>query len=227
MNDLINEIKEKAIREVEQPANELTKQFLKIHDIERKDGIPVINRIDLENEELGAQVYFNVDGEKFYCVIYLDIDPEVQVRWMGTEGCFTVYLGAGENNLTTSQIAKMTSLVPSRSWNKGDKTKTGGKRGFTKVMFEPNPEADEFEDKLDKLLGYLETDKEGVKKIVELANGCVRVAAIFHNGNTMLGGVCLSVSNMKRLCDLGLEIDFDLYAEGNFFPEEDDEYYDS
>jgi len=37
------------------------------------------------------------------------------------------------------------------------------------------------------------------------------------NGNTMLGGVYLNQPIIQRLTALNLSIDFDLYAEGNFF----------
>lgn len=38
----------------------------------------------------------------------------------------------------------------------------------------------------------------------------------FHNGNTMLGGPAIDKLSLRRLADLSLDIDFDMYATGNF-----------
>lgn len=46
-----------------------------------------------------------------------------------------------------------------------------------------------------------------------------QVASSFHNGNTMLGGHHLDKDIIKRMAALNLEIDFDLYADGNKFNE--------
>jgi hypothetical protein len=46
---------------------------------------------------------------------------------------------------------------------------------------------------------------------------------MFHNGNSMLGGIHLDISVLQRLTALNLGIDVDLYAEGNLFLEEDDD----
>ena len=76
---------------------------------------------------------------------------------------------------------------------------------------------DEFEDKLTKLLDYLEQDNEGVEKLVNDAGGYIQVYSSFHNGNTMIGGHHLEKDHIKRLSKLNLEIDFDISADGNFF----------
>ncbi len=111
----------------------------------------------------------------------------------------------------------MTTVKPTGGWDKGDKWNDKTFRKYTAVHFEPNPEPDEFEDKLRKLLDYLEQDKEGILSLVEKAEGHIQVAMEFHNGNTMLGGPYISKENIKRMSSLNLEIDFDLYANGKFF----------
>jgi hypothetical protein len=86
-------------------------------------------------------------------------------------------------------------------------------------MFEPNPEPDEFEDKLRSLLVFLQQDIEGVKLLVEKAGGYIQVAMEFHNGNTMLGGPHISPDLVKQMSLLNLGVDFDLYVGGNSFKE--------
>jgi hypothetical protein len=88
---------------------------------------------------------------------------------------------------------------------------------FYKIV--PNPEPEDFEDKLIKLLDYLEQDKEGIKELVEKANGYIQVAMDLHNENSMIGGANLSADCIRRMSNLGLAIDFDLYVAGNSFKE--------
>ena len=112
----------------------------------------------------------------------------------------------------------MTSLTPTELWNKGDLRKNG-KSNHTFSIFKilPNPEPDEFEDKLKKLLDFLEHDKSGVKRLVDNANGYIQVAMDIHNGNGMIGGHNIDTDDIRRMNDLGLSINFDLYVGGNGF----------
>ena len=118
------------------------------------------------------------------------------------------------------ELSELTKLTLTRGINKGDKKNPdGGKIEWkeSSIFIEPNPEADEFEDKLTKLLGYLECDSEGIRKLVSNANGHIQVYSSFHNGNTMIGGHHLEKDHIKKLSKLNLEIDFDISANGNFF----------
>ncbi|RYZ82864.1 MAG: DUF4279 domain-containing protein, partial [Proteobacteria bacterium] len=137
---------------------------------------------------------------------------------VGTEYFNAVYLKVVSENLSFRELSSLTNLKPTGGWSKGDARKSGKSFfNFSALHFEPNPEPDEFEDKLRKLLDFLEMDKEGIVTLVERASVQLQVATIFHNGNTMLGGHHLDREIIKRLAALSLEVDFDLYAEGNFF----------
>lgn len=85
------------------------------------------------------------------------------------------------------------------------------------IFYEPNPEPDEFETKLKKLLDYLEQDKEGILSLVEKAGGYTQVAIEFHNRNTMFGGPHIDKVDIGRMSNLNPEVDFVLYANGKFF----------
>ena len=212
---------EKAIEEVETKTLGVTEQFLEIHQIVYENDNPKIARIDREKEDGTAIVYFPIKGEKFYLAVYLDTTPEVSVKWVQTENYNCVYFRAYSDKLSLEQLSKMTTLKSTGGRSKGDPKRPIGGTGIlwkeSTIFFEPNPEADEFEDKLKKLLNYLEQDKIGVTKIVNQASGYIQVAIEFHNGNTMLGGPHINLMNIKRLADLNLEIDFDLYVGGNKF----------
>jgi hypothetical protein len=129
-----------------------------------------------------------------------------------------LFFQASSATFDFDNLSALTKLKPTDGWRKGTLRKSG-KATYknTLIRFIPNPEPDEFEDKLNKLLDFLEQDPSGIKKLVEVADGRIQAAIIFHNGNTMLGGVSIGTESMKRIAALNLKIDFDLYAEGKFY----------
>jgi hypothetical protein len=211
---------EKAIEEVETKAFAVTEQFLKIHKIVYADNKPSIARVDTDKED-EAIVYFNVVDERFFLAIAVGIKPNVSVGWVNTEPFHSVYFRASSDNLSLVELSQLTKLKSTRGRNKGDKKRPeNGTDIFWKqstIDFEPNPEADQFEDKLNKLLDYLEQDKKGVEQLVNNAGGHIQVYSSFHNGNTMVGGHHIDKEQIKRMSNLSLAIDFDISADGNFF----------
>ena len=210
---------EKAIEEVETKTLGVTEQFLAIHKLVYIDNTPKIARVDTEKVD-EAIVYFNVEDEKFFLAVYVDLKPNLSVRWTNTEAYHSIYFRASSETLSLKELSELTILIITKGRNKGDKKNPeGGKIEWkeSSIFIEPNPEADEFQDKLTKLLDYLEQDCEGVANLVSKANGHIQVYSSFHNGNTMLGGHHLEKDHIKRLSKLNLEIDFDISADGNFF----------
>lgn len=209
---------EKAINELQTKSLGTTQQFLDIHEIEYVDNRPKVLSVDTDKENGTAIVYFAVKDEKFYLAVYLDTSSEVAVRHVGAQSYNSVYFKATSDTLNLEQLASLTKLKATGGWNKGDKRKLGNSyHKNSSIHFEPNPEPDEFGDKLTKLINFLEQDRQGVTELIDKVNGYIQVVTVFHNGNTMLGGHHLDKQTIKRLGDLNLEIDFDIYAEGNFF----------
>ena len=210
---------EKAIEEVETKTLGGTEQFLGIHKLVYIDSKPKIARVDMEKLD-EAIVYFNVEDEKFFLAVYIDLKPKISIRWTNTEPYHSVYFRASSDTLSSTELSELTTLAITKERNKGDKKNPdAGKIKWkqSSIFIEPNPEADEFEDKLTKLLDYLETDSVGVEKLINNANGHIQVYSSFHNGNTMIGGHHLEKDHIKGLSRLNLEIDFDISADGNFF----------
>lgn len=210
---------EMAIEEVEAQTLGATEQFLNVHKVAYADNKPRIARVDTDKED-EAIVYFHVEDQKFYFAVYVDLKPEISVRWTDTEPYHSVYFRASSDNLTLKDLAQMTTLTSTRGRNKGDRRNPDGGTvvwNRSTIDFEPNPEADEFEDKLTKLLDYLEQDMAGVKNLVNAAGGYIQVYSSFHNGNTLLGGHYITKEHIKRMSRLKLEIDFDISADGNLF----------
>ena len=217
MTDIL--IIEKAIKEIETKTLGMTKQFLKIHKVVCVDKKPKVASLDTNKDK--AVVYFNVEGEKFFFAVYMDTIPTVSVSWSNTQPYHSVYFNASSDKLSLKELSCLTTLSSTRGRNKGDKKRPGGDAGISwkqsAIFFEPNPGPGEFEDKLTRLLDYLEQDKKGVEKLVEFADGYIQVYSSFHNGNTMIGGHHLEKDQVKRMSKLNLEIDFDITADGNLF----------
>lgn len=189
---------------------------MEIHEVVYENGKPKVARVDTEKEDGKAIVYFPVKDEKFYLAVYLDTTPQISVRHVGTEYYNSVYLGVSSKTFSMQELSEMTKLKVTQGHSKGDK-RGGTYWKYSKVCFEPNPEPDEFEDKLKKLLDILEKDKDGVKQLADKADAWIQVAQEFHIGNTMIGGSLIDKEIIKRIAKLNLSIDFDLSVGGNLY----------
>lgn len=207
-----------AIDEIEQKFIGTTQQLLEIHSVEYVNDLPRI--LEIDEDESFAKVYFPIVDESFYFVIYISKFPHTEIIATGTEPHVSVYLRATSSTLTYNDICKLTKLIPTDGWSLGDTIWPGNSsRKFTSVQFEPSFGPSQFPKKLEKLLDFIEQDTRGVANLVNSANAYVQVAMEFHNGNTMLGGPAIAAQLMRRLAELQLDIDFDIYANGTFFNE--------
>ncbi|SOD14745.1 DUF4279 domain-containing protein [Pedobacter xixiisoli] len=201
------ELKEKTLR--------TTEQYLAIHNpVYTRDKLKV-DRIDREGENELIIAYLPVIDERFYFAIYIDTQNNEIIN-VGTESDNRVYFRADSDRFGFEELSKMTILKSTGGRNKGDTRGTGFWKEST-IFFEPNKEPDEFADKLKKLLDFLEIDIEGIKRLIREADGYIQVAMEIHNGNTMLGGPHIDSDALKRMSDLELEINFDLYVGGRSF----------
>ena len=148
----------------------------------------------------------------------MDTSPKVVVRHVSAEPYVSIYFKAISENMDFDQLSALTLLQNTGGWSKGEKRGAGAAfRRNSCIRFEPNPEPDDFEDKLKKLLDFLEQDMAGIQSLIQKASGYIQVAMEFHNGNTMLGGPHISLDLIKRMSLLDLGIDFDLYVGGISF----------
>ncbi|QHL87216.1 DUF4279 domain-containing protein [Nibribacter ruber] len=206
-------------RELQNPTLGVTESYLEAHQPAISDGKIKIDRIDTEGTPNSAIVYVPVDGEYFHLAVYVDLEEKC-VTGVGTESFNRLCFRATSEQYTLEELKGFTTLQATQGWRKGDLRKgTNVPYNFSSIEFMPNPEPDEFEDKLRKLLDFLEQDKEGVRHLVEKANGWLVASMDFHNGNGMLGGMRIDNTSIKRMEKLNLSIEFDLYASGNAFQE--------
>lgn len=193
-----------------------TGQYLEIHQPVYKDSILSIARIDREQPGL-IIAYLPVLGERFSFAVYIDPERE-KVLNIGTESNNVVSLVAESDTLTATELQAFTKLIPAKAWTKGDAP--ANKKSpykFSRLEFIPNPEPDEFQDKLDKLLFYLAQDKEGVSALTNNADVFLQVIMEFHAGNQLFGAAAISQPSLKKLSDLGVRICFDFSAWGEPF----------
>lgn len=206
-------------KEFKEKTLEVTKQYLEIHSPIYADNKLKVDRIDRDRTDKLIIAYLPVLDEKFYFAVYIDTKSN-EVISIDTEAYHRVYFRATSETLSSDELKVMTCLTPTELWNTGDLRKSGKSNyTFSNLTILPNPEPDEFEDKLKKLLDFLEQDKDGIKQLVDNAGGYIQVAMEIHNGNGMIGGHNIDIDNIKRMNDLGLSINFDLYVCGNSFKE--------
>lgn len=204
-------------REFKEKTLEVTEQYLEIHSPIYADNKLKVDRIDRDRKDELIIGYLPVLDKKFYFAVYINTKTN-EVTGFGTEAYHRVYFRATSETLTMNELKAMTRLAPTEFWNKGDLIKSEkSNHTFSNFKILPNPEPDEFGDKLKKLLDFLEQDKDGIKRLADNSDGYIQVAMDIHNGNGMIGGLTINTDDIRRMSDLGLSIDFDLYIGGNSF----------
>ena len=208
-----------AVAEITTPTFGVTEQFLKVHSVALKGDCAQVAGVLRFDEDSLTIVYFAVEGEKFYLALSVSTaEPEPAVIWVWIEEWNRISFQVTSESLDSEQLLALTSLKPTDHWNKGDQRRFGGAlRKQSSIEFEPYPGPGEFGFRLKKLLSFLEQDPTGIRALVDQTEGYLRVISVFHNANTMLGGLHLDKECIQRMAALNLEIDFDLYAEGNFY----------
>lgn len=204
-------------RELKDKTLGVTEQYLDIHSPIYVGNKVKVDRIDRDRKDGLIIAYLPVLNEKFYFAVYINKNTN-EITDFGTEAFYRVYFMATSETLSAETLKALTHLTPTEFWNKGDLSKSKkSNHTFSNLTILPNPEPDKFEDKLKKLLDFLEQDKNGIKQLVEKADGYIQVAMNIHNGNGMIGGHTIDTDDIRRMNELGLSINFDLYVGGNNF----------
>lgn len=190
-------VREKAIQELLTPTWELTKQFLNTFDVEKDNGLPRIARIDTADSDGRVVVYVPIKNERFYLALYFDTIVQIELVDVGTEAGTDVYLWVYDS----SKIIK--DEFPYRPIQIGDKN-------FTYSLDSSEP--DDFEDKLNQLLDKLESDKIRFVEFSTKTHISLNIA--YYGYKDQMWGIHLDKKTIKRLADLNIDFDFDIYAGG-------------
>src|SRR5258708_7319532 len=76
-----------AIAEIMTPTLALTQQFLAVNTIVFHNHTPLIEDILLREEEKKAEVYFPIEGENYYFVVYVDLENPYLIAVAMSAGC--------------------------------------------------------------------------------------------------------------------------------------------
>ncbi|MDB5052821.1 MAG: hypothetical protein JWM44_871 [Bacilli bacterium] len=211
-----NQIKEIALSEIINPTYELTKQYLKVNPLVFTEGYPVIEDIIIDFESKIAEVYFPILNEKYYFVIYLDIEPDVSIRIMNMSAGNRVYFSISSETLSYDEIVEDFILQQTRSWKKGeliprrDVERYYEESGF---MFEPNPKrTGEVEKKVEHLLKLLYPFQNKMNKFEN--DAIMEIQVSYYGYKEQMWGIHLKKELLKQLSNLNLTLDIDLYASG-------------
>lgn len=215
------EIQQLVAQELKRPQLGVTKQFLAIHQVSYLDGQPLLKSV-VQTPDGGQRAYVAVEGERFYLSMYFGPKTE-QIEEVDTEPYHDIWLRATSETLEPEELATLTTLTRARQLRKGDK-RFGALRWEHHLLdFRLYLQPDLFEHMLTRFLDYLEQDTNGIRALATQAECCIRVASYFHRNYRNLGGHYLDAATLRRISNLHLSIDFDLYAKGNSWLREADE----
>jgi len=206
----IEMIKEVAIAEILNPTFELTKQYLKSIEICVNNNVPVIEDIEIDQTINTAAVYFPIKKQSFYFVIYV---KDMEVDWVNTSAGNNVYLFACSQEVTTDEMLSSFQLEPTEKWNINDQIGKCGRRKHNGFIFQPiNKMTGEVESKLNTLLDLLLPRNRSIVELSQKAE--VEIQIEYHGYKDEMLGINLDSTIVKKLTELGLGIDIDLYASG-------------
>jgi hypothetical protein len=203
----IQAIRDFAISELIYPAFALTKQFLAANKIVFKENLPFIEDIILKKEGKVAEVYFSIEGERYYFVVFIDLEPQIAVRWIGMSPGNRVYFLATSEKHDLDELIALIGVEPTRTWKKGKNIRHNG--------FEIQPsakETGEVEDKLQAVIRVLLPFKADLQALSTIANTGIQIA--YWGYKDQMWGMHFDTETVQGIATLNLSVDIDLYAGG-------------
>jgi hypothetical protein len=169
------EIREFAIQEILSPTLAVTEQYLAVNRVVFKDNVPSIEDIIFKPEENGALVYFPVEGERYYFVVIVALEPHPTVRWSETSPGNRVYFFAKSQEHSLEELLALADMKPTRTWRKGERNgRLPRHNGFEICCYELY--TGEVEDKLRTLLDALLPYQAGVSRLLQVAGVGINIA---------------------------------------------------
>lgn len=200
-------VQEIAIAEILYPTLAITQQFLAGNKIIFKEQVPVVEDVILREEKQTAEVYFPIERERYYFVVYVDLEPQIALRWTGMSAGNRVYFYAKSAEQQSKELVAMAGIEPTRTWEKGKHTKHHG--------FEVRPcskETGNVEDKLHTIISLLLPYVANIRALSAVAN--VGINVVYWGYKDEMWGIHFGTDIIQGLAALNLSIDVDLYAGG-------------
>lgn len=204
-----------AIKELNNPTFDLTKQYLEVMEVEKENGIPKVARIDDKQSDSAVMIYFYITDERFFIVVNVTKKEPFETEWVWVESGHRVYLTATSKEVTYKELSSNLSLSPLEGWSKEEiRPQNQREYKFSRVSYEPNKnEAYGLEEKLIELLIELEKDADGVRSLSKVADSSISICKNQYICANM--GIYFNKDIISRLNNLNLEIDIDTYICGN------------
>jgi hypothetical protein len=214
-----NRIAQVALEEIENPTFELTKQYLEANILKMKGNIPHIEDVIISEDKLSAEVYFPVLDEPFYFVIYFDLEPEIEVRFMSMSAGNRVELFVCSDSVELDEFIGLLKISPKERWKKGQSKIINGLKncpphidnGFIYAPIDRT--VGEVECKLDYLLSELLPYKDVVRELEKVAE--VEIQITYFGYKDEMWGINLKPHTIQMISEIGVSLDIDLYASGN------------
>jgi hypothetical protein len=219
--------------EINNPQWGVTKQFLEVNTIKKVNGEYVYERYSItENQTITyhdiknsrtdiynykeAAFYYKIEKEHYFYCIGVDINKKDVARVFMVNATYC-HLHAYSDCMTLEEMAKLTKLKYSDGGTKGQKANIG--RGFystswIEYQFTKNTSY-ELEESLSMLLDELEKDKKGVKYLAKKTEAYIDI--VKYQYVSANAGITIDNKTIKRLEELGLKIEIDMYIGGEKF----------
>jgi hypothetical protein len=205
----------------------VTQQFLAVNQVNiDASGQPTVAHVDDRRRAGHYYVYFAIRDEPYYFVVCVRSEAASRsiVSGVYMEAGVKAYLTIRSAELRPEEITARVGLVPHTVHARGDPRGRVVGRTWDDHFWRLEAQRGipgSVEDKIASLLSVLEPV---ATKIASLKPACtVRVTTVFEGwgGDLGFGGFGFDALTIKRLADLGAELDFDLYAHGPLMPEDD------
>lgn len=200
-----------AQQEILTPTLKLTKQFLAVNHVVFTESVPYIEDIILDTQENLAQVYFPIEEEQYYLVISITLEPQANVSMVAMVPGNRVYFAAKSEVHSLEELLALTSIKPTKMWRKGEKRGNLPKHsGFEVRPFEK--ETGDVEEKLKVLLSILFPFQSDLRALSMKASIGIYIA--YYGYQKQMWGIYLDEKTIRKLAELNLSVDFDIYASG-------------
>lgn len=206
--------------ELVNPKFEMTRQYLKVLEIEYENGIPKIDNIETEQHLNQAIAYVSVKHERFYLRFTFDTQEQIEISSVDTAPFIGISFDPSSENLSVEELMSLTTIKPSGIITKGDFSSNGKfKYSYNRLEYTAYSEPGRLDSKLNTLLDVLEVDIKGIKELSQ-QTGCkdLFITIVHHIGNGNFTGLWLDNETINRLSKLGLQLTFDLHARGISLP---------
>lgn len=204
----------------------VTAQFLAVNKVvTNDDGEPTAIRVDEKSRPDSYLCYFAVHGEPYFLVVVVESsNNQLAISGVYMEAGVRAYLLITSKTMTTAEISTSVGLPPSKTHSTGEPiSKKNPNRTYKENLWIYEPQAEvpgSVEEKLNTVLNGVESRSKSIASLKPICEVHVNVVYEGWGGDCQFGGFHFNENIMSRLCALGAELNFDLYAFGPKMPED-------